>query len=120
MAKVLLLWLVVVAVSGCSFTTARAKAHVGPGMTPAEVSDLLGKPDDRSFRESDEAWQYEDVVGFGQCEYITIWFSGGVVHAMTTRRGSSVAGCGLGSTTIDWGQMPEPPGIEIHQKVEVN
>ena len=92
---------------GCATTTARGKEHLKVGMTTGQVRDLLGKPDDRSFHESNEAWQYYDIVGFGQCEYLTAWFVRGVLHAVTTRRGSSIAGCGLGSMPVDWGQMPK-------------
>ena len=78
-------------------------------MSTAQVSALLGSPDSRSFRDNYEAWQYADVVGFGQCEYITIFIASGVVRSMTSRRGSSVAGCGLGSAPVDWSQMRGSP-----------
>lgn len=94
-------------INGCASTTSRGKKELNPGMTTDVVRKLLGQPDDRSFREMNEAWQYYDVVGFGQCEYLTAWFTNGVLHAVTTRRRSSVAGCGLGSTPVDWGQMPK-------------
>jgi len=112
----ILLALVVVLV-GCASTTQRGKSELNPGMTTDQVRALLGTPDDRSFRESDEAWQYEDVVGFGQCEYLTAWFLDGNLHAVTTRRGSSVAGCGLGSMSVDWGQMPTP-SIDVNVKIQ--
>ncbi|GFE91325.1 hypothetical protein GCM10011488_62790 [Steroidobacter agaridevorans] len=86
---------------GCASTTARGKEALNPGMTTAQVKELLGNPDGRSFDETNEAWQYQDVVGFGQCEYLTAWFTNGVLKAVTTRRGGSVAGCGLGSTPVD-------------------
>lgn len=87
------------------------------GMNATEVRALLGEPDRRSFRGSDEAWQYHDVVGFGQCEYLTAWISDDVLHAVTSRRGDSVAGCGLGSRAVDWGQMPDS-SIDVNVRVE--
>ena len=95
-----------VAVAACASTTKRAKANVDRGMTNAQVREIAGAPDMRSFKDKAEAWQYQDVVGFGQCEYLTVWFLDGVVRGITTRRGGSVAGCGLGSTEVDWSQMP--------------
>lgn len=86
-------------------------------MTAAEVHEILGEPDRRSFRGADEAWQYHDVVGFGQCEYLTAWISESALLAVTSRRGSSVAGCGLGSRAVDWGQMPES-SIDVNVRVE--
>jgi hypothetical protein len=105
------------ALAACASTTQRGQAQLGPGMTTTQVHGLLGDPDGRSFRESNEAWQYHDVVGFGQCEYMTAWFTAGVLHAVTSHRGSSVAGCGLGSNAVDWGQMPKP-SIDVNVRVE--
>ena len=103
------------AISACASTTKRGKAELEVGMTATQVRTLLGTPDDRSFRESNEAWQYHDVVGYGQCEYLTAWFTNGVLHAVTTRRAASIAGCGLGSMPVDWGQMPKPTiDVNVH------
>jgi len=60
--------LVFFGIVGCASTTSTATARVTPGMSTAQVSALLGSPDSRSFRDNYEAWQYADVVGFGQCE----------------------------------------------------
>lgn len=79
---------------------------IEPGMAKQEVVKILGKPAERSFKGEGEAWQYQKVVGFGQCSYTTIWFRKALVVGMTARRGRSVAGCGLGSHEIDWSQMP--------------
>jgi hypothetical protein len=77
-------------------------------MTKQEVLQIMGVPDSRSFRETNEAWQYQEVAGFGQCSYLTLWMSNGRLVATTNRTGSSVAGCGLGAREVDWGQMPRP------------
>lgn len=84
-----------------------------PGLAKDEVIEIMGTPARRSFRDSDEAWQYQGVVGYGQCTYITTWFSEGKLVATTNRRGASIAGCGLGSGAVDWGQMPKP-AIDIN------
>ena len=115
--KLAALLLVLLVLQGCASTTAGGKQNVHHGMTLQEVQKLLGTPDDRSFREDNEALQYYDVVGFGQCEYLAAWFSKGVLHAVTTRRGSSVAGCGLGSQPVDWGQMPKP-SLDVNLNVQ--
>lgn len=78
-----------------------------PGMSKDEVQKLLGAPADRSFRGSDQAWQYQEVAGFGQCKYTTVWIRGAKVVGVSTRRGKSVAGCGLGSREVDWSEMPK-------------
>jgi hypothetical protein len=78
-----------------------------PGMSKDEVQKLLGKPANRSFRGADEAWQYHEVAGFGQCKYTTVWIRDAKVVGLSERRGKSVAGCGLGSKEIDWSEMPQ-------------
>lgn len=115
--KTIVLAGIVLCISSCASTTSRGKKELNPGMTTAAVRTLLGQPDDRSFREVNEAWQYHDVVGFGQCEYLTAWFTNGVLHAVTTRRGFSAAGCGLGSTPVDWGQMPKA-SVDVNVNVQ--
>ena len=104
--KIVIFGLILIGLCGCGSTTTTATQDVRPGMTADQVSSLLGSPANRSFRKNYEAWQYDDIVGFGQCEYITIWFEDNIVQSMTSRRSGSVAGCGLGSDPIDWDMMP--------------
>lgn len=94
------------ALSACA-SGGKSASALQPGMTKAEVVKSLGAPENRSFRGSDEALEYRRIAGFGQCEYTTVWLRSGRVVGVTQRRGSSVAGCGLGSEPVDWSQMPE-------------
>jgi SmpA / OmlA family len=106
MHKVLSILLVVALVSASCASTGKAAAKLEPGMTKQQVLDLLGSPADRSFRGSDEAWQYQEIAGFGQCKYTTVWISNGKLVGISSRRGGSVAGCGLGSQEVNWNDMP--------------
>jgi hypothetical protein len=94
---------------GCA-STGKSVAQLEPGMTKQHVLEVLGPPADRSFRGTDEAWQYQEIAGIGQCKYTTVWISGGTLVGVSTRRGKSVAGCGLGSEPVDWSQMPLATG----------
>jgi hypothetical protein len=96
---------VTLALSGCVDVT-RQEAEISTGMNRHAVTAIMGAPMSRSIDGSREAWQYGHIAGFGQCEYTTVWFLDGRVVAMTSRRGPSVAGCGLGSHPIDWRSMP--------------
>jgi len=78
-------------------------------MSKERIVELLGQPADRSLRGSDEAWQYQEIAGFGQCKYTTVWISAGKLVGISTRRGGSVAGCSLGSTPVNWAEMPSAP-----------
>jgi hypothetical protein len=105
----MLLVVVALAFNGCA-STGKAVASLEPGMTKQQVLSALGSPADRSFRGTDEAWQYQEIAGFGQCKYTTVWISEGALVGISTRRGKSVAGCGLGSQEVDWSQMPRVAG----------
>ena len=87
-------------------TTTKKSMLLDPGMSKQEVLNILGTPDGRSFQGNDEAWQYQEIVGFGQCSYITAWFYQGHLVAATNRKGFSAAGCGLGSREINWSRKP--------------
>jgi hypothetical protein len=100
-----MLLVVVLMSAGCA-STGKAVANLEPGMTKQQVLAILGPPADRSFREKDEAWQYSEVAGFGQCKYTIAWIADDKLVGVSTRRGASVAGCGLGSEEVDWRQMP--------------
>jgi hypothetical protein len=93
-------------ITGC-VNVAQREAEISPGMNKQNVTAIMGLPMDRSLDGPREAWQYGHVAGFGQCAYTTVWFLEGKVVGMTSRRGASVAGCGLGSSPIDWRQMPQ-------------
>ncbi len=109
MSKLLLILLASQLLFGCA-SGGQAVAKLEPGMTKQQVLGILGAPADRSFQGIDEAWQYQEVAGFGQCKYTTVWISDGKLLGVSTRRGKSVAGCGLGSREVDWSQMPSGNG----------
>jgi hypothetical protein len=116
--KSVLIVTILVILSGCT-SLDRQTLNLDPGMTKEQVVKIMGVPDRRSFRDNDEALQYQGVIGYGQCIYITTWFKDGVLIAVTDRRGTSIAGCGLGSREVDWGQMPTPNlNINVTNKTE--
>lgn len=90
----------------CSSMIKRSLA-LQPGMSHQRVLAVMGTPTGRSFRGEDEAWQYQQIAGFGQCAYVTVWFHQSHVVGVTERRGPSIAGCGLGSHAVDWRTMPK-------------
>ena len=107
MRKIILASLILL-VSGCSTSLTKRAYNIETGMSKQSVLQRMGVPDRRSMRGADEALQYSEIVGFGQCGYIIVWISEGKVVAVTNRSGPSIAGCGLGSKEVDWGQIPKP------------
>lgn len=87
-------------------SSGKKSIELEPGMSKEQVLSTMGAPNDRSFRGLDEAWQYQEIAGFGQCKYTTLWIRDGKLVGVTSRRGPSVAGCGLGSEEVDWAAMP--------------
>ncbi len=106
MNKYLIAFLAVLSFGAACASTGRHVAQLEPGMSSQQVLSIMGQPADRSFQGKDEAWQYQEIAGFGQCKYTTIWISDGKLIGVSTRRGGSVAGCGLGSRPVDWREMP--------------
>ena len=106
--KTLIFVIVSLVIVGCSTHLTRTSYSLEAGMSKQVVIEKMGMPDRRSMRGSDEALQYSEVVGFGQCSYITVWLSDEKVTAVTSRSGPSVAGSGLGSKEVDWGQVSKP------------
>jgi hypothetical protein len=102
--------IMMVTLAACASTSPidDAVSKLEPGMSKDKVLVLMGQPADRSFRGADEALQYQEIAGVGQCKYTTVWLSEGKLLGVTTRRGGSVLGCGLGSQPVDWQQMPPP------------
>lgn len=102
--------------AACAQTTKKS-ILLDPGMSKQQVLELMGTPESRSFKGENEAWQYQEIVGLGQCSYIIVWIASGRVLAVTNRSGASIAGCGLGSREVDWGQMPKP-SIDVNVNIK--
>jgi hypothetical protein len=81
--------------------------QISPGDTKEKVISILGAPDDRQFRESQEAWQYGTVVAMGICEYTIIWFNENIVSGLNSYRNNSVAGCRVGIKPVEWERAPD-------------
>lgn len=105
MIRKIILLLLLLTASGCA-SVSHDTLKLEPGMSKQQIISIMGEPTDRSFRGTDEAWQYQDVAGFGQCEYVTVWIAQEKLVGVSSRRGSSIAGCGLGSRPIDWRDFP--------------
>lgn len=59
-------WVFALALVGCA-STADIAMKLSPGMSNVEIVEVVGAPYERTFRGTDEAWRYQEVVGFGQC-----------------------------------------------------
>lgn len=109
-------------VTGCSAGTGvvddlRAKTNqISYGDSKGSVIALLGQPGDRSFRETDEAWQYCEG-GMSTFLYSTVYFKNATVYAVTSSTdmpGAFVYNCIEQFPEIDWGQVPADTTIDLN------
>ncbi|REG86706.1 hypothetical protein [Marinomonas pollencensis] len=92
-------------ITSCSLINQKALSlQVGMGKT--EVSEIMGTPERRSFNGTTEAWQYADFISKDQCSYITAWFKGESLAALTSREETRMRDCSKGILDIDWTQIP--------------
>ena len=99
-------FVLIVGLISCS-TLSDKTLLISPGDSKEEVIRTLGTPQDRQFREHQEAWQYGTIVAMGICEYTIIWLSNDVVTGLNTYKNKSVAGCRVGIETVNWEQAPD-------------
>lgn len=110
-ALILIIFFMVVS---CS-TLKNKTIQISPGDSKEKVTSILGVPDDRQFKETQEAWQYGTVVAIGVCEYTVIWFKKSVVSGLNSYRNNSVAGCRVGIQPIRWENAPDAV-IEVRNR----
>jgi hypothetical protein len=99
------LFLIVLALGGCA-TTKQSSLMISPGDSKEKVASVMGSPDDRQFKNTQEAWQYGMVVTIGVCDYTVIWFESGKVTGLNSYRNTSTLGCRAGLHSINWEQAP--------------
>ena len=87
---------------------------INPGMSRAEVIQIMGTPDDRSFRAPSEALIYCGIRPFGGSRYITVWLNAEQVIGVTNyQKRDDIGNCGQYIEVTDWGQLPSDISIQI-------
>ena len=86
---------------------------ISPGMNRAQVVEVLGAPQNRSFKQNAEALQY-CTTGSVSDQYVNVWLVDGKVIALTNYTDSTGFLCRDDMREIDWGQAP----IEIRISIE--
>lgn len=99
---------------GCSALPQKA-LQLNPGDSRADVTRVMGTPDDHQFRGEDEVLQYGYVVAFGTCEYRVLWFTKGRLIGSTSYRANCAGGTKNGMKTVNWEEKPDRI-IEIRQR----
>ena len=80
---------------------------IDAGSSKADVLNILGTPEDRQFKGTNEAWQYcVSGAGFGYNDHKIVWFLNGVVTGITSYR-SRVTGCSSAIKSINWEEAPD-------------
>ena len=108
-------YLVIVALmlilQGCASQSAivRNSATVRPGMSVAELRQVMGEPQNRQFKGKNEAWQYcsTDYSGFEDDHYVLVWLFDGVVSGMQTYQINKFGTCENFFRTVNWEEAPD-------------
>lgn len=92
-------------------------ASIRPGMSHAELRQVMGEPHNRQFKGKNEAWQYcsTDYSGFEADHYVLVWLSDGVVSGMQTYRSTQYGTCESFFRTVKWDEAPDTT-IEFRQR----
>ena len=98
--------------TGCATSPSILKQSMllEPGMSKAEVVDIMGMPRNRSFRENAEVLQFCRTGNIAD-EYVNVWLLDGKVKGLTNYKDGSGLLCGDDMREVDWGQAP--PDIRI-------
>jgi len=90
---------------------------VSNGDTKADVIKVMGTPDDRQLKASNEAWQYcQTGAGFGYHDYRVFWFYNGKVTGINSYKSSRPASsCMTDIKRINWEDAPDI-SVEIRNR----
>jgi len=90
---------------------------INSGDTKEQVTAVMGVPDDRQFKGSNEAWQYcQTGAGFGYHDYRVIWFYKGQVSGINSYKSSRPASsCVADIKQINWEEAPDV-SVEIRNR----
>ena len=90
---------------------------INSGDTKEQVTAVMGVPDDRQFKGSNEAWQYcQTGAGFGYHDYLVIWFYKGQVSGINSYKSSRPASsCVADIKQINWEEAPDV-SVEIRNR----
>ena len=118
--KHLIIAALVLLLQGCVSQSGVVKnsSSIKSGMSPEQLRQVMGEPQNRQFRGKNEAWQYcaTDYTGFeGADQYILVWLSDGVVSGMQSYRNTLHGTCESFFRTVKWDEAPDRT-IEIRQR----
>ena len=95
----------------------KSSAHIKPGMSDAELRQVMGEPQNRQFKGKSEAWQYCSTAfsGFEDDHFVLVWIFDGVVTGMETYRDNEFGTCDRFFRAVKWEEAPNTT-IETRKK----
>ena len=114
--KIIFLSALSLIVSGCG-SLEKKSALLNLGDNKEQVISVMGHPDDRQLKGSNEAWQYcQTGAGFGYHDYRMIWLYQGKVTGINSYKSSRPASsCLTDIKQIRWEDAPNTT-IEIRNR----
>jgi len=109
---IMLLTLLIVACASQS-QIKRNSVHIKPGMSDAELRQVMGEPQNRQFKGKSEAWQYCSTAysGFEADQFVFVWIFDGVVTGMHTYSDTQFGSCERFFRTVKWEEAPDTQGV---------
>jgi len=109
--------ILLISLSACASHTRlnEGSSKIRPGMTSAELQEAMGPPQNRQFRESQEAWQWCSTGLMESDSYVLAWLTKGVVTGMQTYRNSRTGPCDSFFRTANWQEAPDAT-IELRHR----
>lgn len=106
MVRFLILFLTLFFMNACASIDINDTSFIKNGMSKEEVLTVFGDPQNRQFKEKNEAWQYCNT-GFITDKYVLIWLYDDVVTGMNTYSNSTEQGfCSSFFKEIEWQNAP--------------
>ena len=116
--KLILLGLCLIGLTACATPPKSRISELIVGMSEEQVLSIMGDPAKRSYRESYEAWRFEDVVRIKPCRFrnagcrrackhTMVWFYWGALTSMTSIHVSNLSTCGHDPEPVDWDLFPD-------------
>lgn len=96
-------WTIVLTWFLAACASAPNTSSIAAGQTMDQVRATLGEPEDRQFRDSQEAWQYcRTGTSFGTSSYRIIFFRDGTVSGVESYSRNRPGPCSTGFKQIEF------------------
>ena len=105
--QVIVTAIICMALAACATGVTRDATSVDLGASRDDVRRIMGPPEDRQFKDKNEAWQYCET-GFVNDSFVVVWFYEGKVTGVRSYKNSvnDIGMCDSHFASIRWEDAP--------------